>query len=224
MKFGEPAPHRAPRPTRDPQRKRVPAARRSDSGASRVALLLIDFINDFEFPGAEHLFPSALRAAKATGELRQRAKQAGVPVVYCNDNFGKWRSDFRSTLARCLKSDVRGKPIAELLEPDSDDYFVLKPRHSGFQSTSLEILLAHFGARTLVLTGVAGDICVLFTAHDAHMRDYRLVVPADCVASDPEEHNRFALRHLEKACKADTRASTEIDFAALAGKLRTPAM
>jgi nicotinamidase-related amidase len=182
---------------------------------SPVALLLIDFINDFEFEGAEQSFPRALAAAKATAALRRRARDAGVPVIYCNDNFGKWRSDFRTLLEHCLDG-VRGKPIAALLKPDEQDYFVLKPKHSGFHSTTLDVLLAQLGARTLILTGVAGNFCVLFTAHDAYMRDFDLVVPRDCVASQTEADDRYALEHMAKVCKADTGASSGIDFARLA--------
>jgi isochorismate hydrolase len=180
-----------------------------------VALLLIDWINDLEFDGGERLFPQALAAAKATAALRQRAKQAGVPVIYCNDNFGKWRSDFRSLLDHVLGDEVRGKPIAELLVPDEKDYFVLKPKHSGFHSTTLEVLLAHLGASTLILTGIAGNFCVLFTAHDAYMRDFKLVVPRDCLASEKEADNRHALEHMASTCKADTRPSSGVDFARL---------
>jgi len=180
-----------------------------------VALLLIDWINDLEFDGGERLFPQALVAAKATAALRRRAKQAGVPVIYCNDNFGKWRSDFRSLLAHVLTDDVRGKPIGELLAPDEDDYFVLKPKHSAFHSTSLDVLLAHLGATTLILTGTAGNFCVLFTAHDAYMRDFRLVVPRDCVASEEDADNRHALEHMAKTCKADVGSSPGIDFGQL---------
>jgi nicotinamidase-related amidase len=180
-----------------------------------VALLLIDFINDLEFDSAEKLFPRALAAAKATAALRQRARQAGVPVVYCNDNFGKWRSDFRSLLEHCLTQDVRGRPVARLLQPGDDDYFVLKPKHSGFHSTTLDVLLAHLGATTLILTGIAGNFCVLFTAHDAYMRDFKLVVPRDCIASEEEAQDLFVAQHLETVCKADTGASSGIDFARL---------
>ena len=182
---------------------------------SPVALLLIDWINDLEFDGGERLFPQALSAAKATAALRRRAKQAGVPVIYCNDNFGKWRSDFRSLLEHVLKDDVRGRPIAELLAPQEDDYFVLKPKHSGFHSTTLDVLLAHLGVRTLILTGIAGNFCVLFSAHDAYMRDFELLVPCDCTASEDEDRNRHALQHMAQACKADTRASAGIDLAKL---------
>ena len=179
------------------------------------ALLLIDWINDLEFDGGDKLLPQALAAARATGTLRHRAKQAGVPVIYCNDNFGKWRSDFRSLLGHVLHDDVRGRPIAELLAPDKDDYFVLKPKHSGFHSTTLDVLLAHLGANTLILTGIAGNFCVLFTAQDAYMRDFQLFVPSDCVASEADADNRYALEHMAKVCKADIGLSSGIDFAEL---------
>jgi nicotinamidase-related amidase len=180
-----------------------------------VALLLIDWINDLAFEEGEKLFPQALAAAKATAALRRRAKQAGVPAIYCNDNFGRWRSDFRSLLDHVLKDDVRGRPIAELLAPDEHDYFVLKPKHSGFHSTTLDVLLAHLGASTLILTGIAGNFCVLFTAQDAYMRDFRLLVPRDCTASETEVDNQRALEHMAKVCKADTGAAAGIDFAQL---------
>ena len=138
-----------------------------------------------------------------------------MPVIYCNDNFGRWRSDFRSLLGHVLNDDVRGRPIAELLAPDEHDYFVLKPKHSGFHSTSLDVLLAHLGASTLILTGIAGNFCVLFTAQDAYMRDFKLVVPRDCIASEEESDNRHALEHMAKVCKAHTSASAGIDFARL---------
>jgi nicotinamidase-related amidase len=182
---------------------------------SPVALLIIDMINAFEFEGAERILPRARGAAQAIAALKQRAREAGVPSVYVNDNFGRWRSDFHQILERVL--DSPGRDIARLLAPKADDYFVLKPKHSGFQFTTLQLLLEHLGATTLVLTGVAGNFCVLFTAHDAYMRDYRLVVPRDCIASQTEADDRYALEHMRGVTKADTRSSGEIDFAALAG-------
>jgi nicotinamidase-related amidase len=180
---------------------------------SPVALLVIDMINGFEFPGAGKVLPRALEAARAIAALSRRAREAAVPVVYVNDNFGKWRSDFRTLPEHCLKGE--GGPIAELLRPREDDYFVLKPRHSGFHSTTLEVLLAYLGTSTLVLTGVATNNCVLFTAHDAYMREFRLLVPRDCVASESEADDRYALEHMAKVLKADTELSAGIDLAAL---------
>jgi nicotinamidase-related amidase len=181
---------------------------------SPVALLIIDMINAFDFQGADAMLPRALAAARCIAALKSRARRAGVPVLYVNDNFGRWRSDFHQLLEHVLRSP--GREIARLLEPGADDYFVLKPKHSGFQFTTLDVLLEHLGAQTLILTGVAGDFCVLFTAHDAYMRDYRLVVPRDCVASLTEERDRYALAHMAEVTKADVCAAAEIDLTALA--------
>lgn len=146
--------------------------------------------------------------------LKQRAREAKVPIIYVNDNFGRWRSDFKKIVDRCLHGDVRGRPIAELLVPDEDDYFVLKPKHSGFFSTTLDLLLEYLGVRTLVVAGFAGNNCVLFTANDAYMRDYRLIIPADCIASNTPADNENALQQMQQVLKADIRPSTEIDLAA----------
>jgi nicotinamidase-related amidase len=180
---------------------------------SPVALLLIDVINDFEFDeGAEELFQFALPAAKRIAALRQRATDAGIPTIYVNDNFGKWRSDFRAQVAHCIDEDTRGRPIAELLKPGADDYFVLKPKQSGFYSTTLDLLLQHLGARTLILAGFTGDICVLFTAIGAHLRDYHLIIPRDCVASQSESENERVLEYMEGVLEAKVRNADQIDL------------
>jgi nicotinamidase-related amidase len=182
---------------------------------SEVALLLIDVINDLEFPEGEQLLRYAVPMARQIATLKARAKQAGVAVIYVNDNFGRWRSNFNAQVEHCLQDEVRGKPIAELLKPDADDYFVLKPKQSGFFSTTLDTLLKYLGVRTVVLSGVATNNCVLFTAHDAYMRDFHLVVPCDCVASNTEEESRYALEQMRHVLKADTRPSDELSFDAL---------
>ncbi|HEU5101944.1 MAG TPA: isochorismatase family cysteine hydrolase, partial [Roseiflexaceae bacterium] len=156
---------------------------------AEVALILIDVINDLEFEGSEPLVEQVVQIANNIATLKRRARQAGIPVVYVNDNFGRWQSDFNKLIAHCLEDDVRGRPLAQLLRPDADDYFVLKPKHSGFFSTTLDTLLAYLKAKTLILAGVAGNICVLFTAHDAYMRDFHLIVPSDCIASNTPEEN-----------------------------------
>jgi nicotinamidase-related amidase len=180
-----------------------------------VALLLIDVINDLEFDSGGELLVHALPAAKRMAELKQRARALGIPAVYVNDNFGRWRSDFKALVQHCSNSDVRGRPIARLLTPAGDDYFVLKPKHSGFYSTTLEILLQYLQTTTLIICGLTGDMCVLFTANDAFLRDYRLVVPSDCVASRNEEDNRNALTHMHRILEADTAESVNLDLRSL---------
>jgi nicotinamidase-related amidase len=186
---------------------------------SYVALLLIDLINDLEFPEGDQLLRHVLPMIDRVVELKRRAKAAGIPVVYVNDNFGRWQSDFNKQVDHCLHDDVRGRPPAEALRPEEDDYFVLKPKHSGFYSTTLEILLEYLQARMLILAGIAGNNCVLFTANDAYMRDFRLWVPGDCIASNREEDNRHALEQMRVVLKADVRPSKEVDLGDLAGQL-----
>ena len=184
----------------------------SDSALQRcsLALLLIDVINDLEFPGGERLLEHALPMAERIAGLKRRAKELGIPVIYVNDNYGQWRADFAQTVEHCCGDGVRGREISRLLRPDENDYFVLKPKHSGFFSTTLDTLLDHLGTRTLILTGTAGNLCIWFTAGDAYMRDFQLLVPEDCVASESAEINRLVLEQMRENLDADTTPSTEL--------------
>jgi nicotinamidase-related amidase len=180
-----------------------------------VALVLIDVINDMEFETGATLFENALPAAKKLAKLSRRARDAGVPVIYVNDNFGKWRSDFRQQLDHVLEDGVRGEPIAKLLHPDAEDYFVLKAKHSGFYHTQLDLLVNYLRVRTLVIAGFTTDICVLFTASDAYLRDLEIVVPPDCSAADSVEHHQRALEHMERVLHVKAIPSTGINFTKL---------
>src|SRR5215210_2987853 len=137
---------------------------------SEAALLLIDVINDFDFPEGDQLLQLALPVGKNIAELKKRAKAAGIPCIYVNDNFGKWQSDFKKIVAHCAADDAKGKEFVTQLVPGDDDYFVLKPKHSGFYSTTLDLLLTHLNVKNLILTGITADICILFTANDAYLR------------------------------------------------------
>ena len=175
----------------------------------KFALLLIDVINDFDFPEADQLLKYARPMARILLRLKRRAQKAGVPVIYVNDNFGRWKSDFRRTVDYCTRHG-RGRDIVKLLRPEENDYFVLKPKHSGFFSTTLETLLRYLETETLILTGIAGNFCVLFTANDAYMRDFNLLVPSDCTVSNTRKENDSALALLQRFLKADTRPSSRI--------------
>lgn len=174
---------------------------------ARVVLLLVDVINDFNFPAGGRLLRQALPAARRIAALKERLRRRGIPAIYVNDNFGRWRSDFKSQVERCVDERCAGSPVARLLIPAEDDYFVLKPKHSGFYSTSLDVLLSFLGARKLVITGFAADICVLFTANDAYMRDYELAVPADCVGAESTAARQQACAHMRRFLRADVRPS-----------------
>ena len=165
-----------------------------------------------DFDGSESLVRSAEAMAGKLRALKRRARAAGVPTIYINDNFGKWRSDFRATVQYCTKRDVPGGTVARMLKPDSKDYFVLKPKQSAFFGTTLDALLQDLGTRTVILTGVAGDNCVLFSANDAYMRNLKMFIPSDCIASNTEAENHYALQLMKKVVKADIRPSTELDL------------
>jgi len=156
-----------------------------------VVLLLIDVVNPMDFDGAERLLPAARTAAARIAPLAARARAAGVPVIYVNDNFDCWHLGFHELIEKFEREGVPGLPIIR---------------------TGLEVLLRRLHARTLVLTGFAADICVLFTANDAYMRGFRVVVPADCVASEREEDNAHALRHMARLLKAEVTASSDLDL------------
>jgi len=174
-----------------------------------AALLLIDVINGLEFPEGEQLLRHALPMARNILALKRRAKEAGIPAIYANDNFGRWQSNFPDLVESCSRPDSRGRELARVLEPDAEDLSVLKPRHSAFYGTPLEFLLVELGVRRLVIVGLVTEMCVLFTAHDAYVRKFDMWIPEDCVASvDPQVHAR-TLTHCRDVLGIDTRASTE---------------
>jgi nicotinamidase-related amidase len=175
-----------------------------------VVLLLIDVINDFDFPDNQELIARFQEIAPRIYKLKKFLKEQKICSIYVNDNFDKWQSNFQSVLTHCKEANHQVKELIELLEPEPDDYFILKPKHSGFYCTPLDILLEHLHAKTLIMTGVAGNICVLFTANDAHMRGYKLLVPRDCTASNTESDNEYALQQMETVLKADLTSSQQL--------------
>ncbi|HEX2252883.1 MAG TPA: isochorismatase family cysteine hydrolase [Thermoanaerobaculia bacterium] len=188
----------------------------------RPVLLLTDFVNTLDWEGGERFLPQAVAAAERAAELRRAAAAADVPAIYVNDNYGRWDEDFRSLVER-VRRETPGAAVLEHLEPRGDDYYVLKPMHSGFYATPLQVLLERLEAETLVLAGLQTHLCVNFTAYDAYMRGYRLLVPEDGSAAEEEHDHHLALDQMRRFLKADTRPVDELDFADLprAGTART---
>jgi len=201
------------RPRRNLRGADVVAARRSIAvPVSGTALLLIDVINDLAFEGSEALVAQAEPMALRLAALKRRASAAGIPAIYINDNFGQWRSDFRKTVAHCTARSSPGRRVSQRLKPTARDYFVLKPKHSGFFGTTLDTLLETLGIRRVILTGIAGNICVLFTANDAYMRELALFAPADCIVSNTAADNDYALRQIATVLKGDITDSSQLTF------------
>lgn len=185
-----------------------------ERGSSQTALLIIDMINGLDFPGADRLAPPALAAAERIDELRRDARNSGVPIIFVNDNYEQWHADHRQLVERCRNRGDDARKLIERLHPGDGDLFIIKPQFSGFYATNLPVLLPRLGVSRLVLTGVATDICVLFTAADAHMRDYDLWVPCNAVASSADEHGRWALETMQKSMNARTDSTEDYSLKA----------
>jgi nicotinamidase-related amidase len=177
-----------------------------------TALVLIDVINDLDFEDSDGLVAQAEPMAVRLAALKRRATTAGIPCLYINDNFGRWRSDFRQTVTHCTSRSSPGRRVSRRLRPSSRDYFVLKPKHSGFFDTTLDTLLEALDIRRVILTGIAGNICVLFTANDAYMREFKIYAPSDCIVSNTPEENEHALRQIDSVLKGNLTASPLLRF------------
>lgn len=182
-----------------------------------VALLLIDVINDLEFESGQQLVEYAAPMARNISSFKAEAKKLGIPCLYVNDNFGQWQSDFKHLVSRCVKDGIYGAPVARELAPQQDDYFVLKPRHSGFFQTPLDLLLQSLHAKKLILCGLTTDSCVLFTANDAYLRGFDIYIPSDCCAAINKSRHMNALGQMRRTLKAATAESVHIDLERLLG-------
>jgi nicotinamidase-related amidase len=181
-------------------------------GVTRLApservLLLVDFINPLNFPGAEKLASAALDAARATAVLKERLAAEGVATIYANDNYGVWQSDFHTLVSACLGMEGPPGEIARLLYPQAGDLTILKPRHSAFFASPLELLLKEMETRELIICGLATDICVQLTAMDAFLREYRIWVPSDCNAAESAQAKDIALAYMASVLKCDVAPS-----------------
>ena len=177
---------------------------------SPAALILIDVINDFNFPDGPALLRNALQIVPNLARLKKRARRAGIPTIYVNDNFGQWRSEASKLVESCLQVKSAGKRFVESIRPDKEDYFVLKPMHSAFFQTPLEVLLRYLGASSLILGGLATNSCVVCTVHDANMRGFRVYVPSDCSAARTRREHLQAIQHIKNMADANVMASASL--------------
>ena len=195
-------------------------ARHLRAGNHTTALVVLDLISDFRFPDGAKLLRAALPVARRVRQLRRRAKATGMPVIYINDNLGRWLSDRHDLLKHCLSNRSRGKALVQLIAPEDDDYFIFKPKHSGFFATPLAELLQESFIKRLILTGTTSHQCVLFTAMDAYVRDFEIIVPRDCIASPSVSETQHALFVLKRALRARTPLAASLRFGAKRGNAK----
>ena len=174
-----------------------------------VGMLIIDMINSMAFEGAELIKSSANATVNVILRLREEADRLKAPVIYVNDNYGYWHSDKSKLISAFSEEGCPGATMVRRMAPREDDYFVIKPQVSAFYATNLPVLLPKLGVNRLILTGIAADICVLFTAADAHMRAYDLWIPGDAVASEEDQRKAWALDIMQKSMGALTRPTDE---------------
>ena len=187
-------------------------SRSASPGPSNSALLIIDMISDFDFEDGDKLYRQASAIANNIADLKKRARKAKVPVIYLNDNYGRWNEDFASFVENIRENSPKGREIIDVLEPQDDDLFILKPQRSGFYGTSLGVLLLSMEASKIILTGVTTDICILFTAHDAYMRGYHVQIPEDCSGAVDPGHHEQAIKFLKRVADADVKSGENIEF------------
>jgi nicotinamidase-related amidase len=173
----------------------------------RLAILVLDVITDFRFPGGAVVRKAFAKRAPALARLLARARRAGVPVIYVNDDPGPWRSDAPGLLRRCAARSPAVAGLIRQLEPLPQDLVILKPRHSGFYATPLQPLLESLRVDTLVLTGLSTESCVWITACDAHTRGFGLIVPMDTMAGLSERAVTASLTGLRTTLAARTPAT-----------------
>jgi len=190
-----------------------------DAPSGHTALLILDMITPMDFAGASAMRHEVNEVVATILKLRDAADRIGLPIIYVNDNFGEWHSERYRLVERALGSKDAQELVAKLA-PRDGDYFIIKPQFSGFYATNLPVLLPKLGVDRLVLTGMSADICVLFTAADAHMRDYRLWIPEDAVAAQTRERRRWALEIMKQSMDAEIRAATRLKLSTWAGKDR----
>ena len=172
------------------------------------ALVLVDVLADFGHADGEALFAAFRDAAPTLEAAIASAREAGIDVVYANDDFGTWAGD----RGRVLAESRRRCPQPELIDavaPGPDDAFLCKPRYSAFDHTPLELLLREREVRRLLLAGTATEMCVAQTAIDGRELGFQVTVLADACAAVDAGNAKVALRYLEHVVGARVDSGVE---------------
>ncbi|BAC11981.1 isochorismatase family cysteine hydrolase [Oceanobacillus iheyensis] len=169
--------------------------------SENTAVVFVDLINDFQFDGGDDLLHHTKQILPNVIKLRSFAKENNLPIIYVNDHYGLWQADFNKVIDYC--TNEKSKEIIDKIKPDEDDYFLIKPQHSAFFQTPLHSLLIELERNHVILAGIAGDICILFSAKDAYMYKIDMSIPKNCMASEQEENNNYALYLMESVMDAD---------------------
>ncbi|GAB4072063.1 cysteine hydrolase [Barrientosiimonas marina] len=168
----------------------------------KCAILLVDMLNDFAFEGGDKLLSHTNQILPNVKKLKQFARDQDLPLIYVNDHYGIWQADPQRITSTC--ENGANQHIIQDIKPDASDFFLIKPQHSAFFQTPLQSLLMELGKTHLIMAGIAGDICLLFTAKDAYMYGYTMHIPQNCTASEEKEGTEYSLYLMRTVMKAAT--------------------
>ncbi len=169
----------------------------------RPAVLVIDMQNDFiDSDAPTTLAPASQQIIPFIQRLLALAHARRIPVFYTRgvvraDGMGEslWRLKMKvHQQRRCQIEGQRGAEVTDELRPSSGDMVITKRRPSAFFCTELDVFLKALGVDTLIICGVSASGCVRATVTDGFSRDYRCIIPRECVADralDVFEANLF---------------------------------
>ncbi len=167
-----------------------------------TALLVVDMLNAYEHPDAEKLTASVADMVDPLAELIAAGRRReDVAVIYANDNFGDFTANWDDIEQAALQG-ARPELVKPIL-PTPDCLRLTKVRHSAFFATQLDYLLQQLHPERLVITGQVTEQCVLYTALDAYVRHYSVVVPPDAVAHIEADLGKAALRMMQSNMRAE---------------------
>ncbi|HWD64777.1 MAG TPA: isochorismatase family cysteine hydrolase [Solirubrobacteraceae bacterium] len=172
-----------------------------------LAVIVTDMLNPYEHEDAEPLMESAREVVPVVSSLVADARQRDIPVVYVNDNQQDWTAGRHELVQRAL--DGRDRSLIEPITPPDDAPFVVKARHSVFYQTQLEYMLGQFEIKRLVLAGQVTEQCILYSALDAYVRHFEVVIPRDAVAHIDPDLADAALRMMERNMRAAVLPATD---------------
>ncbi|HWE08200.1 MAG TPA: isochorismatase family cysteine hydrolase [Solirubrobacteraceae bacterium] len=181
-----------------------------------AVVIVIDMLNTYEHEDAEQLRESVHGMVPNLSSLIAEARERDIPVAYVNDNYQDWAAERPELVARALAGAA--PELVEPIVPPEDAPFVVKARHSIFYQTQVEYMLRQLGAERVVLTGQVTEQCILYSALDAYVRHFEVVVPPDAVAHIIPELAQAALQMMERNMRANLIESARVPDA-LAGSL-----
>jgi nicotinamidase-related amidase len=175
-----------------------------------TALLVVDMLNNYEHPDGERLAERVERALPGVETLLRRAGETDTPIVYVNDNYDDWGAS-ADDLARQAVNGARPDLVEPILPPP-EQAFVVKARHSTFYGTPLEYLLDQQGVGRLIFSGQVTEQCILYSALDAYVRHFDVVIPTDAVAAIFDDLGEAALKMMERNMGAELRRADEVEL------------